>query len=204
MAKKVKTRETLEQMLASCSDSLFPDQMGQAPVTLESRSVDGDMALHVMVWRDNTYGACAFIDAGADVNAVGDMSETPLHVAVRKGNLEIVRALLEAGAHRFAMSEFGKTPAELAAERAREWERPGWWGWPAWAVGPATGSASGPEYRQVYRQDPSRLYLHHQVFRLYHRGGAGSASSSPLQTGRQLRPLCLCCAQQSRPGRAGT
>lgn len=114
MAKKPKTRETLEQVLASCSDTLFPDKMGCAAVTIDSRDDDGDTPLHVMLWRDNTYAALLLIEAGADVNAVGDMSETPLHIAVKKSNARVAAALLKAGADRSAVSEFDQTPEKLA------------------------------------------------------------------------------------------
>lgn len=114
MARKAKHRETLDDLLASCSDTLFPEAMGDAPVTLESRDVDGDTPLHVMVWRNNSYAVQRFIEAGANVNAVGDMSETPLHVAVREGNVAVVEALLGAGADVSCTSEFGQTPRDLA------------------------------------------------------------------------------------------
>ena len=114
MSKRPKTRETMAQMLASCSDSLFPAEMGEAPVALDSCDVVGDTPLHVMLWRDNTYAILRFIEAGADVNAVGDMSETPLHVAVRKQNATVIEAMLNAGASTPAVSEFGKSPKEMA------------------------------------------------------------------------------------------
>ena len=116
MPKKKKTRETLEEMLASCSDTLFPGDLGAAPVTLDSRDVDGDTPLHVMLWRNNTYAVLQFIAAGADVNAVGDMSETPLHIALKQQNLAAIEALLKAGADISRVSEFGQSPLELAQE----------------------------------------------------------------------------------------
>ncbi|MEM9350014.1 MAG: ankyrin repeat domain-containing protein [Pseudomonadota bacterium] len=97
--------------------------MGEAPVYLESRGSDGDSPLHVMLWRENTYAVLKFIEAGADVNAVGDMSETPLHIAVRKENLAAVEALLKAGANVSLKSEFGKTPKEHAQSLGGEMAR---------------------------------------------------------------------------------
>ncbi|WP_420546987.1 ankyrin repeat domain-containing protein [Curvivirga sp.] len=120
MAKKPKDRETLEQLLASCSDTLFPAELGQASVSIDSRDVDGDTPLHVMVWRENIYGVSMLIEAGADVNAVGDMSETPLHVAVKLGNLAIIDTLLKVGANTSMISEFGETPMGLAAKAGGE------------------------------------------------------------------------------------
>ena len=116
MSKKPKTRETLEQILSSCSDTLFPAEMGEAVVTINSRDVEGDTPLHVMLGRDNTYDALLLIEAGADINAIGDMSETPLHVAVSKGNLAAVEALLKVGARTTDTSEFGKTPSDMAVD----------------------------------------------------------------------------------------
>lgn len=116
MPKRSKKRETLSQVLASCSETLFPADMGSAPVSLQSRDVDGDTPLHVMLWRGNTYGALQLIEAGADVNAVGDMSETPLHIAVKKQNVTVVEALLSAGADPTMVSEFGQMPRQLAEE----------------------------------------------------------------------------------------
>lgn len=116
MSKRLKTRQSLEEILASCSDTLFPAEMGDAAVNIDSTDVVGDTPLHVMLWRDDTYGAKCLIDAGADVNAVGDMSETPLHVATRKGNAEIITLLLEKGANPNIKSEFDQTPRSIATE----------------------------------------------------------------------------------------
>lgn len=120
MAKKFKSRETLDQLLSSCSDTLFPAEMGEAPVSIDSRDCDGDTPLHVMLWRKNTYGALLLIEAGADLNAVGDMSETPLHVAVSRGNITVVEALLKSGANPATKSEFGKSAKEMAVELGGE------------------------------------------------------------------------------------
>lgn len=76
-----------------------------------------------MLWWRNTYGALLLIEAGADVNAVGDMSETPLHVAVSQENIKVVEALLKSGANPTAKSEFGKSPKEIAVELGGEMQR---------------------------------------------------------------------------------
>lgn len=123
MSKKFKSRESLDQLLSSCSDTLFPADMGEAPVSIHSRDCDGDTPLHVMLWRKNTYGALLLIEAGADLDAVGDMSETPLHVAVSQGNIEAVEALLKFGANPAAKSEFGKSPKEIAFELGGKMQR---------------------------------------------------------------------------------
>lgn len=107
----------LEDILQSTSDSLFPADLGQRPVQMNSRSTDGDTPLHVLVWRKDVGGAKALLEAGADPNAVGDMGETPLHVAVRQHALDVIEALVTAGANPDIRSELGDTPRTLAAAR---------------------------------------------------------------------------------------
>jgi ankyrin repeat protein len=113
---------SLEQVLQSVSDVLFPAELGDAPVQLKSCDVDGDTPLHVLAWRSDTEGALMLIAAGADVNAVGDMGTTPLHVAISQGNRKLARALIAAGARTNIRSEFGRTAIEDAAANGVELE----------------------------------------------------------------------------------
>jgi ankyrin repeat protein len=71
-----------------------------------------------MAWRNDLEAVQILVAAGADVNAIGDMGETPLHVAVRSGNVAMVEVLLRAGARDDIRSEFEfvSTPRALAAE----------------------------------------------------------------------------------------
>ncbi len=107
---------TLKEVLASVSDVLYPAEIGEATVTITSRSSEGDTALHVMAWRRDHEAARILIDAGADVNAVGDMDQSPLHVAVTQKDPQMVQLLLEHGARVDVVSEFGLT-ARQDAER---------------------------------------------------------------------------------------
>ncbi|HVR69056.1 MAG TPA: ankyrin repeat domain-containing protein [Verrucomicrobiae bacterium] len=120
MAKGEKERRTLAEILESTSDVLFPQGMGEENVEIDSRDTSGDTPLHVMAWRNDRYGVKLLIEAGADVNAIGDMGETPLHVAVRKGNTAIVDALLRAGSDPNIRSEFDKTPQEIAKTMSKD------------------------------------------------------------------------------------
>jgi len=113
MCKKDMTR-SLEEILQSTSDSLFPADIGEARVEIDSTSCDGDTPLHVLIWRGDTEGALFLIENGAPINAVGDMGETPLHVAISKKNEKIINALLKAGAKTDVISEFGDTALHKA------------------------------------------------------------------------------------------
>jgi ankyrin repeat protein len=107
---------TLEQVLASTSDVLFPDECGEKNVTVESRASDGDSALHVLARRDDVEGARLLIAAGADVNARGDMGCTPLHVAVEQNNVALATILINAGARSDVGWELGGTAREKAQQ----------------------------------------------------------------------------------------
>lgn len=118
---------TLDQVLHSVSETLFPAEMGKAPVEVASRDVDGDTPLHVVVWRKDERATRMLLEAGADPNAIGDIGETPLHVAVRARSVAIMRMLLLAGGDPKLRCEFGDSPAERAeaigGEVAREFSR---------------------------------------------------------------------------------
>jgi uncharacterized protein len=113
-------RRTLDDVLQSTSDVLFPDELGERRVSLSSRDAEGDSPLHVLAWRSDDEGVGMLIDAGADVNAIGDMGETPLHVAIHRRCLPVAARLLRAGAQLDIRSEFGVTPLEMATEAGGE------------------------------------------------------------------------------------
>jgi len=108
---------TLDEVLWSVSDAIYPDSLGEKPVEVNCHGADGDTPLHVLAWRDDTEGAAILVAAGANVNALGDMGETPLHVAARQGNAVLLDLLLRAGGDPSLRSEFGLTVRELAAGR---------------------------------------------------------------------------------------
>jgi ankyrin repeat protein len=57
------------------------------------------------------------LEAGADVNAKGDMSCTPLYFAVMTNHVQVAEALLERGADPDAKSELNFSPRTLAADQ---------------------------------------------------------------------------------------
>ncbi len=110
------SQQTLAEVLASVSDTLFPADFGEHPVALDSRGSNDDTPLHVLLWREDADGVAVLIAAGADVNAAGDMGKTPLHVALWTRDRPLVEALLRAGARTDVRSEFGFTAADKAAD----------------------------------------------------------------------------------------
>lgn len=107
------SNQTLNEMLQSTSDCLFPEHLGKQTVEISSADVDGDTPLHALLWRKDTNGALLLIQHGADVNAVGDMVEIPLHVAIRQENLVAINAMLAVGAQTNIVSEFGSPHSVL-------------------------------------------------------------------------------------------
>jgi ankyrin repeat protein len=118
-----KPRATLEEILAATSDVLYPQDLGERKVQVDSADCNGDTPLHVMVWRNDRYAVNLLIEAGANVDALGDMGETPLHVAVGQGDLPIIESILKAGAKIDIRSEFNKTAAERAKQEGGDIEK---------------------------------------------------------------------------------
>lgn len=70
---KFKRRETVDEILKRLSERMFPAKMGQAKVTIGSQEADGDGVLHNLLYGKERYPVLALIEAGADVNAVGNL-----------------------------------------------------------------------------------------------------------------------------------
>jgi hypothetical protein len=44
---------TRDEVLQSTSDVLFPAELGEKPVAIDSHNTDGDTPLHGVAWRDD-------------------------------------------------------------------------------------------------------------------------------------------------------
>lgn len=117
----VPAAESLDDVLKSLSDVLFPADLGDHPVAIDSHGYDGDTPLHVLAWRNDLERAEILVRAGADVNAVGEMDETPLHVVLTQRNPGMIQLLLRAGARGDLRCEFGDTPQERAFAMGEEY-----------------------------------------------------------------------------------
>lgn len=113
---KIKRRETAEQILQRLSERMFPAEMGKASVTVHSREADGDGVLHNLLYGRDFYSVKTLIEAGADVNLVGNLGYAPLHVAAWRDHTEAIEMLLEAGADPGVRCEVGKTALDTALE----------------------------------------------------------------------------------------
>lgn len=80
--------------------------------------MDGDTPLHVLVRRGDRYAVGLLITHGAEVNAVGDLGETPMNTAVSAGDADIVEQLMRAAARTNIRCVFGHTAFERGSKVA--------------------------------------------------------------------------------------
>jgi ankyrin repeat protein len=102
------------QVLASVAESGHYIGVDPKTMTVHTREPCGDTPLHIMAMRGDRYAIQLLLDAGADVNALGDMSCTPLYLAVTYKHTSCVELLLTCGANPDTASELGYTPRTLA------------------------------------------------------------------------------------------
>jgi uncharacterized protein len=112
----MKNKQKLEEVLKSVSEVMFPD-LGNYKIDVASVASDGDTPLHVAaIWGDK-YAVELLLDAGAAIDALGDMSATPLYNAVSQGHMEVAELLLSRGANPDIMSELGYSSRTLARSK---------------------------------------------------------------------------------------
>lgn len=73
-----------------------------------------ELVLHSAVRSGSVEVVRVILNAGAAVNDVESLDETPLHIAAFDDHIEIVRLLLEAGADPTAKRIFDETPLDVA------------------------------------------------------------------------------------------
>jgi hypothetical protein len=79
---------------------------------LEFEDADGDRLLHVAALRGDLLTVKWLLDAGENVNAIGDMDLTPAHYAAGGQHKEIFDLLAKRGADLTIVDEFGNTPVQ--------------------------------------------------------------------------------------------
>jgi uncharacterized protein len=105
-----------EEVLQQYAEENLPEFIGMLLTSVHQRGHFGNTPLHIACVRGNISEVSALINAGADVNAVGELDSSPLHNAVAEGHQEVVRVLLGAGANTASVNSFGDTPIILAAK----------------------------------------------------------------------------------------
>jgi ankyrin repeat protein len=102
----------LSDVLVLCEKT--PAWDGLKITNLQQRNYLGDTVLHtVCSWGDEV-AARAVIEAGADVNALGDNGASPLFNAVIGESADVVRLLLKKGANPNIRNKSGTTVLEYA------------------------------------------------------------------------------------------
>ena len=119
----MKNERTLEDILQSTSETLFPAEMGKKVVKLNSKDSDGDTPLHIMAGRNDKDAVERLVEAGANIDATGDMGETPLHVALRTESIRSIEALLFSGARTNIKNEFGESAQEVMKRKGGNIEK---------------------------------------------------------------------------------
>jgi ankyrin repeat protein len=62
----------------------------------------------------------ALAGAGADVNATGELGNTPLHEVVYQNHVEVVEFLLKHGASRAIKNDMAETPMDVAKSQGKD------------------------------------------------------------------------------------
>ena len=95
------------------SDPLFEEG---SSLSVSSRTIDGDTLLHRDVLQEDCIGAEILLVNGADVNAGGDMGNTPLHYAIQTNNRHLVELMMKFGADINIRNEFGMSALDWAKD----------------------------------------------------------------------------------------
>jgi orotate phosphoribosyltransferase len=102
----------LQQFLAHLARE--PDWSQRGPISAAARAGNGDTPLHAAIWAADDEAARELIEAGADVNAVGEDGYTPIHAAIARSNVALARRLTERGASWDAVNAFACSVRDAA------------------------------------------------------------------------------------------
>lgn len=82
--------------------------------SLDQKSIDDDTMLHIAARTGAIKDVEVLICNGADINAIGDLGNTPLHQAAMFGESKSVLILLKYKAKTTIRNEFNQIPADVA------------------------------------------------------------------------------------------
>jgi uncharacterized protein len=114
---KIYYRRTIKSLLKEINDGVFSYRNIKASGP-NVRDDEGDAPLHVVASWGDLAAVRILIDAGAEVDALGEFSVTPLQRAVGLGHYAIARLLLEHGANPHVKNELGMSAMMKAQNSA--------------------------------------------------------------------------------------
>jgi ankyrin repeat protein len=85
----------------------YPQFLGIEITDVNQRAAMNDTMLHFAAELGSTEDIDVLVTSGAEVNAVGDIGNTPLHGAALMGKVAAARRLLELGANPTLRNELG-------------------------------------------------------------------------------------------------
>jgi ankyrin repeat protein len=103
--------EYLRAALANAADAMAVDPIGFTANTTDSM---GETALHAACTWGDPRAVRLLVEAGAEVDKLGEMKCTPLYLAIMLGRSDIAEYLVRRGANADIRSDFGDTPRERA------------------------------------------------------------------------------------------
>jgi ankyrin repeat protein len=101
LLKEYSKRPDYQALETGCHDVHTKDAFGNPPIS-------------VAAVRGRVDEITLLLDAGADINAVGEHGYTALHEAVEQGHYDIVKLLLERGVDKSIENQLGDTAEEHA------------------------------------------------------------------------------------------
>ena len=86
---------------------------------LEYKRSGLDYLIHIAAWIGDYRAVELLLEAGMDINALGDMDYTPLHYAKENGHENIAQLLLSHGASTKLRNAFGQLPLDILEKRGQ-------------------------------------------------------------------------------------
>ena len=92
----------------------YPQFLGIEITDVNQRAAMNDTMLHFAAESGATDDIDVLVASGAELNAVGDIGNTPLHGAALMGKVAAARRLLELGANPTLRNELGQCAEDVA------------------------------------------------------------------------------------------
>ncbi|MGQ7805217.1 ankyrin repeat domain-containing protein [Hafnia alvei] len=102
----------LESLFLKYQD--HPDFYGAKITNVDQKSIDDDTMLHMAARAGSIEDIETLISGGANIDAIGDLGNTPLHQAAMFGQLKSIVILLKLKAKTTIRNEFNQIPADVA------------------------------------------------------------------------------------------